>query len=282
MGGGSDNDLCYSLGEGSENTWEWTPLSNITARRHHAIVSLPDRLWIMGGLDVNDLPTASTEYVYADGCVEAGPDLPVALAKMCAVQANDGQILVAGGRGEGNESVAGTWIFSIAYGTWSAGPALSTPRLSHGCAKLNGMVVAIGGLTRDLDCIGINDKDCTEALASVENINAQSLTGWEEGVTLPTASKKEGLYGMGVVQTETSVIITGGLNKPHWKLDGTQREWIYYYNRYRASRASLKLECDAAGCIWTKSNNLRLTHDRGHHVSFLVTASEKECWARNQ
>jgi len=277
--GGSDSDLCYALQEGDNNNWEWVEFTNVTARRHHAIVSLPDKLWIMGGLDADDMPLASTEYVYADGSVEAGPDMPAALAKMCAIQANDAQILVAGGRGEGNQSVANTWVFQGGY--WSAGPALGTARLSHGCAKINGLVVAMGGLTRDLDCVGADNKNCTEALASVETIDAAYLTGWEEGVAIPTEKEDTGLYGMGVVQTETGVIVTGGLDKPHWKLDGSGREWIYYYNRYRARRSVLQLECDDVGCEWTAPNNLRLRNGRGHHVSFLVQRSEPECQSNN-
>jgi len=277
--GGSDSDLCYALQEGDNNNWEWVEFTNITARRHHAIVSLPDKLWIMGGLDADDLPLASTEYVYADGSVEAGPDMPAALAKMCAIQANDAQILVAGGRGEGNESLANTWIFQGGY--WSAGPALAQARLSHGCAKINGLVVAMGGLTRDLDCVGADNKNCTEALASVETIDATYLTGWEEGEAIPTDKPETGLYGMGVVQTETGVIVTGGLDKPHLKADGTGRQWIYYYNRYRALQSVLRLECDDVGCEWTRPNNLRLRNGRGHHVSFLVQRSEPECWRNN-
>jgi len=285
-GGDLENATCYALRANADGDLEWSYFTNMTTgRSHHAIVSLPDRLWIMGGLGIDGQPLASTEYIYPDGSKESGPELPAPLAKMCAVQATAYQILVIGGRGVKTAALASTWIFDVGTKTWTEGPELATARLSHGCAKFNSeyhekdMIVAMGGLNNDMNCVGINQRYCSKSRDTVEIIDSRNLTAWGAGASIPPPKKDsdKGLFGMGVVQTATSVIVTGGFDKPHLKLNPSFYPWVYFYNLYRARKTVQELKCEKeVGCHWTKLP-YSLTHKRGHHVAFLVSGPDKQC-----
>jgi len=286
-GGDLENATCYTL-QSDVDTGDlaWSYFTNMTqGRSHHSIVSLPDRLWIMGGLGSDGLPLTSTEYIYADGRKESGPELPEPLAKACAVQATAQQILVIGGRGSKPAALKSTWIYQMDTKTWNNGPELATPRLSHGCSKFNSefhekdMVVVMGGLSNDKNCVGINQRYCSKSSDSVEIIDSRNLTEWGAGPPIPPAHKKDdkGLFGMGVVQTPTSVIVTGGFDKPFLKLEATFFPWVYFYNLYRAKKTVQELKCELdIGCHWTKLPWV-LGHKRGHHVAFLANGPDKKC-----
>ena len=51
-----------------------------------------EALWVLGGHGVN-----STEYIYANGTVVAGPNLPVKIVGHCSVTLNDGNVMIIGG-----------------------------------------------------------------------------------------------------------------------------------------------------------------------------------------
>lgn len=63
---------------------------------------------------------------------------------------NDGRVLIAGGFGAGQKSLASTEIYDPATKTFSAGPDMSSPRHSHSATRLpDGRVLIAGGYDTD-------------------------------------------------------------------------------------------------------------------------------------
>ena len=88
----------------------WQQLGKLTkARSMHASVIMNGGIWIIGGFNS---PGTSTEIIYSNGTITAGPDLPSALAQgPCALALDTGSIIIMGG-GEGGQKT--TMYFSLA------------------------------------------------------------------------------------------------------------------------------------------------------------------------
>ena len=94
---------------------------------------------------------------------------------------------MVGGRGLDGMAIKSTWIFEMDNKTWKKGPELMIARLDHGCAKFyssyhgTSLVAAMGGMSKDSDCVGISKKNCKKALDSVELIDSKILKEWKFG-----------------------------------------------------------------------------------------------------
>ena len=87
---------CYRF---EKNTNSWKLHCNMQSKRfHHASVVMKNALFITGGYDGNFNMLASTEYVYSNGTVQSGPDLPMARNGHCQVTLHDGKVMIMGAR----------------------------------------------------------------------------------------------------------------------------------------------------------------------------------------
>ena len=152
------SDKCYKLGsEGSFATM-------MMERSYAASIVLEDeKLWILGGWDVNSynlyssktvwMPTSlySTEYVFTDGRNEEGPPMPIGLNSHKIVKINETTSFLVGGFTGGwtGDYSKRTWYYN---GKWIEGPDLEKVRSGHSLgivrdyATLQEYVVAAGGI----------------------------------------------------------------------------------------------------------------------------------------
>ena len=71
-------------------------------RRDHAATIVNDALFITGGHGIDKFSSgshthmASSEYIYANGTVESGPNLPESRQGHCSVTLHDGKVLILG------------------------------------------------------------------------------------------------------------------------------------------------------------------------------------------
>ena len=67
------------------------------ARADHASVIMGNALWVTGGKGENG-PLRSTEFVFSNGTVKQGPNLPNWMIGHCMVKLLDGTVLLMGGK----------------------------------------------------------------------------------------------------------------------------------------------------------------------------------------
>ena len=111
---------------------------------------LKDTLFNTGGWD-DSTTLASSEYVYANGTVESGPNLPEARQGHCMVTLLDGKVMIIGGDNP-YSLTRNVMIFNPADNSYTNGPSMTYGRGHFGCALFksalhNGrpIVLAAGG-----------------------------------------------------------------------------------------------------------------------------------------
>ena len=109
-------------------------------------------LWMTGGNHGDDL--ASTEFIFSNGSVINGPNLPSARRQHCMVTLNDGRVMILGGHGlEGPSSNdQSVQIFNPEDDTFTTGPTLLYRKIEAGCTLFMSplhenrpIVLAVGG-----------------------------------------------------------------------------------------------------------------------------------------
>jgi len=119
-------------------------------RSWHASTVVKNALFITGGWDgSSDL--ATTEYIYANGTVQSGPNLPVARYGHCSVTLHDGKVMILGA--ERPKSLRrNVIIMNPADNSIATGPSMKYERDSAACTLFhsplhNGrpVVLAAGG-----------------------------------------------------------------------------------------------------------------------------------------
>jgi len=141
-------DACHRFDRNS-NSWKWH--SSMTSKRYeHASTVVKNALFITGGWDgSSDLST--TEYIYANGTVQSGPNLPEARRGHCSVTLHDGKVMILGAYYPSslNRNVI---IMDPADNTFATAPSLSYKREHAACTLFysplhNGrpVVLAAGG-----------------------------------------------------------------------------------------------------------------------------------------
>ena len=126
------------------------------ARSSHASVILDNKLWVTGG-EGKDARYKSTEFVFSNGAVEYGPDLPYGMRGHCMVKLMDGRILLIGGNTDNTEE---WWrvddrvlIYDPPKKTFKQWSKLNKGRFFHACAVFHSpkhggrpIVMAAGGV----------------------------------------------------------------------------------------------------------------------------------------
>ena len=141
---------CYTF---DASYFSWIFLTNLTIPRSQmASVSLDGALWITGGYtDNGGNEDATTEIVFLNGTVSAGPMLPSARDDHCMVNLHDGKVLILGSDG-GSTDQRSSIIFDITNNNHAAAPRLLFDREGAGCtifksAKHNNrhVILVVGG-----------------------------------------------------------------------------------------------------------------------------------------
>jgi len=159
-GGSCSSSNCGSSRSGAQDDChyynatanDWYFLGKMSTKRYqHAILMIsPDIMWITGGY-TGSARTSSTEYIFGNGTIKAGANLPVPLQTHCVVRLDNDTAMVIGGVSALPYTT--TYFFDIASETYSHGPDLLNNRYYHNCAVFqsakheNRPVVAVTGGT---------------------------------------------------------------------------------------------------------------------------------------
>ena len=128
--GGIIRDSCYVFDK-SKNSWKFH-CSLMSKRSHHGFTVLKDALFITGGYYGSFL--ASSEYIYANGTVESGPNLPEARHEQCMVTLHDGKVMILGA---GSSLRKNVMILDPNSNLYTTGPSLSYGRNLAACTLFN-------------------------------------------------------------------------------------------------------------------------------------------------
>jgi len=205
------------------HTWQF--LSNLSRVRFlTAAANMDDNhLWITGGrwgTNTNSF-NGDTEYVYANGSVFAGPDLPYALQSHAMVKLHDGSVMILGGYPAIYETKS--IIFNPLNGSFSTGPELIHGRKEPGIALINSplfegrpVVIVVGGSTNTFP----------DSAKKTEMLDYTQTNAWVEvNAELPYKAH----YGNVLLPT-----LTGG---------------VYLISDYNKNHV-YELVCDSTSCTW--------------------------------
>ena len=119
-------------------------------RAGHASTLVKDALFITGGFDGSSR-LATTEYIYANGTVQSGPNLPEARWGHCSVTLHDGKVMILGAAYPSSLR-RNVIIMDPADNSFTTGPSLRYKRGSAACTLFNSplhngrpVVLAAGG-----------------------------------------------------------------------------------------------------------------------------------------
>jgi len=135
--GGYGDDL-YSSDENRKECYAYHKSSNAwklhanmeSKRKFHSSVVMNGALWVLGGADI--FPNLqSTEYIYANGTVVAGPNLPSGRFGNCPVTLHDGKVMIIGGFS--SDPLNTMLIFNPNNNSFIQGPSMIHERYYFAC-----------------------------------------------------------------------------------------------------------------------------------------------------
>ena len=146
---GERTDSCHRF---DRNANSWKLHSTMKSRRSgHASTVVKNALFITGGYD-GSRDLATTEYIYANGTVQSGPNLPMARSGHCSVTLHDGKVMILGASYP-LSLFRNVIIMDPADNSFTTGPSMSYERWSAACTLFNSplhngrpVVLAAGGL----------------------------------------------------------------------------------------------------------------------------------------
>jgi len=146
-----ETESCHRFDRNS-NSWKWH--SSMESRRSlHVSTVVKNALFITGGWD-GSRDLATTEYIYANGTVQSGPNLPVARAGPCSVTLHDGKVMILGAMTP-RSLERNVIIMDPDDKSFTTGPSLSYKRWHAACTLFNSplhngrpVVLAAGGINQ--------------------------------------------------------------------------------------------------------------------------------------
>ncbi len=132
----------------------WTEATPCPVARFEANgVVVNGELWVMGGFLSTSLDVTKRVDIYDPSADRwrLGPELPDAETHLGVANLGNDILLVGGFSGNvlDRRTSAGVWRWSAADATWTAGPALPTPRAAVAAALVGTQMHAAGGLAQD-------------------------------------------------------------------------------------------------------------------------------------
>ena len=147
---------------------EWAVLPPmITPRQHFAHALVEDKIYTVGGYNMNEKDQTSTVEVFdtKSQSWSQAPPLPNPLAH-ASTSVVGKWIIVTGGRDESDHVLSKSFIFDTQRQQWIEGDmGLSTPRQYHGCVTIGEEIISVGGCS---------DQD-RNTIYSMESINKRHL-----------------------------------------------------------------------------------------------------------
>ena len=139
-------DQCWHF-DISTKKWEMMPRL-ISARYGHRSVSLGDRVYVVGGVGVDDTVLASVEYMNVKKKQWLSlPDIPKAVS-FPAVVTYSNKIFVFGGRGAQKEALCCTHVFDTTRNQWSTLSDMPEVCKFGAAVTLNDFIYVVGGFKR--------------------------------------------------------------------------------------------------------------------------------------
>merc|ERR1711935_74872 len=142
---------CYILRDGT-----WSQFTNMTEKRQtpsSAVVTKDGKeaLFVTGGYD-NDNHLKTTEFVFSDGKVLPGPDLPEGRTGHCTAQLDENRYIIMGGNlGKSGRKTNTTIIWDSTTNEFTDGPSMEYTRKTFACTVFwsdlhySPVVIAAGG-----------------------------------------------------------------------------------------------------------------------------------------
>ncbi len=254
---------CHRLGADIE------PIAQMREPRKWAasVVLNNEWLWITGGATSDHVDIGSTEFVYFDGTVEQGPDLPCekedheeglpceaeSQIHHCLINIDDNLVFMTGGI-----DTMYSWVYNFQQGNWIAKPDMMAARESHLC----GLVRDRGNPeTKYLVALGGFDEYRGIFLSSSELFKlGREDRGWFEG---PHFGRTIVLGQSVTTPDELAWIVIGGKDK----FDGYN---IDFYDNIH------KMECTNEGCEFSLMDQ-SLQIEMHSYVAMLVPDSMTNC-----
>jgi hypothetical protein len=146
-----ETESCHRFDRNS-NSWKWH--SSMKSRRSlHVSTVVKNALFITGGWD-GSRDLATTEYIYANGTVQSGPNLPEARWGHCSVTLHDGKVMILGA-GLLSSLYRNVIIMDPADNSFTTGPSQSYVKVNAACTLFhsplhNGrpVVLVAGGINQ--------------------------------------------------------------------------------------------------------------------------------------
>lgn len=110
----------------------------LSAKGYAKVVQLDKaRFMVLGGSNLGVLSKQTENYDARTNKFTQGPELPVHIAKHCAVKVNQTHMLIAGGQTNIAEESEAAWLVNMEQGTYEKLPNMDTSRVSPVCTLTN-------------------------------------------------------------------------------------------------------------------------------------------------
>lgn len=197
-----------------------------------------ETLWVLGGRNSNWQFTDSTEFIFANGTIVNGPDMPLPLFRHTMTKITDDSGILVGGDNESGFKKS-TYFFDIPSMTWTPGPPLISARGLHTTSVIADQIT---GEKYVLVCGGKPEASC-------EYLSLKDPFEWKFGGEIPHGR----LYGHSAVTLDGVVMVIGGYNQSLDKFEDS----VYMVSMHNE------------GLIWTKMDQT-LKSERAHAVAFHI------------
>ena len=152
-GYGSDSPVfseCYTH-DRSSNTWKLLAKMH-TERFAHTSVIHKNALWVTGGSHERRRALKSTDFIFLNGTVKKGQDLPEGRWGHCMVDLRDGRFMIIGGVNKERGIEKTVLIYNSSNASFTYGPSSREVRYHHACTLFQSpkhnqrwVVLVVGG-----------------------------------------------------------------------------------------------------------------------------------------
>jgi hypothetical protein len=148
---GDDEDPPETSDPPPETSLEWTTRPSVpTARTEVATAILDDELYVIGGFEENDQPSAAVEiFDLQEETWREGPQLPTPLHHASAVAVNGSLHVLGGYNAVPFQATPTHLVLEPGSGTWEQAEPLPMARGAHGAGLLDGAIYLVGGVGPD-------------------------------------------------------------------------------------------------------------------------------------
>ncbi len=216
----------------------WAAQTQMSSPRAYiASATTSNGFWVLGGYDGSNRLISSE--LFQGGTWSAGPDLPMAMYGMCAVQLDSSRTLIAGGNSDNEAYLNSTYIYDWTASQWTQVGDMIKSKSQHDCVLTSdGRVISAGG-TGEFGPLG-----------DAEAFDVGSGT-WSALASLPSPVQSP---AMSTTSTGNALVIGGlgdGFSSDVYEFDGSSWQlspsWGLAQARYEHSAVSVP-DATLSGC----------------------------------